>query len=84
MTKTLNEAIGCWTTNLDYNCLTVLASMVKATATRCRRLTLQNTSPAVLLSELELLRKRLEATTETTNSAIKRCKEIIATNEVSK
>ena len=83
MAKTLNDAIGCWTVNTDYNSLPILANMIKKTANRCKRITLAKRSdPKKLLSELVLLHRRLESMDEITCDAIRRCKQIINTNEV--
>lgn len=81
MSKTLEEAIGCWTTNAEYNALFKMSHMVKQTAYDCRRLTIKG-NPQKLLPELVLLRNRLESMLDVTNSAIRRCQEIIETNEV--
>lgn len=81
MTRTLEEAIGCWTTNLNYNSLPILTSIVKEAAGWCRKATLKS-SPGVLRSELKILRGRLDAMIEVTDGAIKRCSEIIENNEV--
>lgn len=81
MTKTLEEAIGCWTVNMEYNSLPALASLVKNSANRCSRITKRST-PIILAMELEILRKRAETILELTNDAIRRCREIIEKGEV--
>lgn len=81
MSKSLNDAIGCWTVNLNYNALPVLAKMVSVTAARCRSITFEG-DPARLLDELNLLRRQIDSFAEVTDSAITRCKQIIATNEL--
>lgn len=79
--KTLEEAIGCWTVNSDYNSLTVLASGIKHTANRCQRITKRNQPPGELLTELDVLKRRTETMLELTNDAIRRCTQIIETGE---
>lgn len=82
MSKTLEEAIGCWTVNKDYNSLQVLATNISKTAARCRRITQQNKPPAVLKTELELLQRQIVTIEETTEEAIIRCNVIIVTKEL--
>ena len=79
--KTLEDAIGCWTTNPEYNGLVQIASIVGASARLCRTKTLNN-NPQGLLEELELLQKRVNTMEELTNDTIRRCREIINTNEL--
>ena len=81
MTKTLEEAIGCWTVNRDYNSLPQLARGVSEAARWCRQKTLRG-RPHKLLRDLRLLCGRLEAMLEVTNDAIRRCEKIINTDEV--
>lgn len=78
--KTLNDAIGCWT-NSD-NSLAHMAMNIHAAAAKCRGITKKNMAPEVLLEELSLLKRRLESMMEITEGAIKRCKEIIDTEEL--
>ena len=82
--KTLNDAIGCWTVNRDYNSLPALATKVTEAARWCRDSTLhKRNDPHRLLRDLNILKARLGSMTETIDSAIKRCEEIIHTNELS-
>lgn len=81
--KSLENAIGCWTVNPDYNSLPVLAKGVREAAIWCRRATLSKKSdPAFLRRDLKILRARLDAMVEVTDSAIVRCQQIIDTNEL--
>ena len=79
--KTLEQAIGCWTVNPNYNSLVCMARHISESTRHCRHKTLRN-NPSALAAELRVLRGRLEAMIETTNDAIKRCAEIINTNEL--
>ncbi len=81
--KTLDEAIGCWTVHPEYLNLVKLAGMVSDSARLCKRVTLQN-DPALLTTELELLRKRLESMTEVTLDAQRRLRQIIETKELAR
>ena len=75
----LEDAIGCWTTNREYGSLDVRATLILSSARFCRRKTLKG-DPHTLLPELRLLRSRLESMMEITDGAIRRCEEIIADN----
>lgn len=79
--KTLDQAIGCWTVNPDYNSLVCMAKHVSKSARLCRDRTLSG-RPAKLAEELRVLRGRLAAMIETTDDAVRRCAEIIDTNEL--
>lgn len=82
MYKTLNDAIGCWTVNPNYNSLPHLAMTIRSSAVSCRCKTLRNYHPQLLLDELKVLRRRLDAMIETTDSAVTRCQQIIDTKEL--
>ena len=79
--KTLEDAIGCWTFNRDYNSLDYLATLVSSSARSCREKTLSG-DPRELITELHFLRGRLGAMTEAADDALRGCKEIIDTGEV--
>lgn len=82
-TKTLKDAIGCWTSaDGKWKDLVGVADTVTKTAKRCRQITNANRSPQVLLSELELLKRQIDSAMELTQSAIVRCNEIISTKEL--
>jgi len=81
MSKTLEQAIGCWTVNREYNSLDQLAKGVSASARAARVKTLKN-KPHHLLRELQVLRARLGAMVDVTDGAINRCKQIIDTGEL--
>jgi hypothetical protein len=83
MTKTLEEAIGCWTTNLEYNSLVVMARRISMSATLCRKHTMAN-KPNQLKLELHILHQRLDAMLALTLQATDRLYQIIGTNELEK
>lgn len=80
--KTLEEAIGCWTVNREYNSLPRLAKMVSEAARWCRASTLHSKNPQLLKRDLDILRARLETMMETTLSAQARLTQIIKTEEL--
>ena len=79
--KPLDEAIGCWTNNADYNALFKQAARLLATAQRCRTRTRAG-NPDALRAELILLEKQVDAMRELTSDTIRRCRQIISTGEV--
>lgn len=81
-TKTLEEAIGCWTVNPDYKSLPELAKAITQAAVWCRSATKRNKIDD-LKRDLRILRARLDSMIEVTDSAITRCQQIIDTKELS-
>jgi hypothetical protein len=81
MRKTLDDAIGCWTTSDDG--LGHSAAFINQSVRNIQRATKKNT-PLILLTELKLLHRRLNAMTELALHASVRCQNIIETNEVTK
>lgn len=79
--KTLEQAIGCWTSNRQYNSLEIIADLVKESARGCRKATLKD-DPMKLAGELELLSARLRTLTELNNDAMRRLTVIIQTGEL--
>jgi hypothetical protein len=78
--KTLEMAIGCWTVNPDS--FEHKITLIRQSATTCKRFTIGNQPPSRLKEELILLQRRIEALTEVVASAVTRCDEIINTGEV--
>ena len=83
MPKTLEAAIGCWTSNKEYNSLIHQSRKIGIAAQSCRRYTLAN-KPAQLEIELKVLRNRLETMLELTKDAQRRITEIMQTGELEK
>jgi hypothetical protein len=81
--KTLDDAIGCWTTRPDWNSVVPYSKLISNSAKACRRETLRN-NPMKLVAELEILRNRLNGMLELTTDAERRLAQIIATNELEK
>ena len=82
MPKTLEEAIGCWTIDPQG-----LAGSVKAVADSiyaCAKITRRNRSPRTLLCELKLLDHRLDVLADDVDTALRRCRELISTNAVTR
>jgi hypothetical protein len=79
--KTLEEAIGCWTVNPDFNSLPVHARRVLKTVDACKRKTLKG-DPMALQSELHVLRMQVMSMTELVESAELRLTQIIANDEL--
>lgn len=79
--KTLDQAIGCWTTNVDGGLIAKVA-LIKASVLACKHITLRNNSPRVLLNELELLQKRIDTIRDLARAAHRRCQQIIDTKEL--
>lgn len=82
--KTLEQAIGCWTTNKQYNSLPVLCRRVLDTATRCSRITKRNKKLEILLEELDLLIKQINTLLKLAEDTRNRCMKIITTDELQK
>jgi hypothetical protein len=83
MPKTLEAAIGCWTSDKDYNSLIHQSHKIGIAAQSCRRYTLAN-KPVQLEIELKVLRNRLETMLELTIDAQRRITEIMQTGELEK
>ena len=81
MTKTLEQAIGCWTSNREYNSLIHQARKISISAGICRKYTLAN-KPTQLGIEIGVLRKRLETMLQLTIDAQKLYTEIMETKEL--
>jgi hypothetical protein len=79
--KSLDDAVGCWTVNTEYNSLPTMARKVSIATSRCRKFTTAG-KVAQLALELEILRKRLGTMLELTVDAQRRLKEIVDTNEL--
>jgi hypothetical protein len=79
--KSLDDAIGCWTVNSEYNSLPTMARKVSIAASTCRWLTTAGKVERLAL-ELGILQKRLETMLQLTIDAQRRLKEIIDTNEL--
>jgi len=79
--KSLDDAIGCWTVNSEYNSLPTMARKVSIAASTCRKYTTAGKVDQLAL-ELGVLRKRLETMLELTVDAQRRLKEIVDTNEL--
>ena len=83
MPKTLEDAIGCWTSNKEFNSLIHQSRKVSIAAQSCRKYTIAD-KPAQLGMELVVLRKRLETMLETTIDTQRRFTEIMETGELEK
>lgn len=81
MSKNLEQAIGCWTVNREYNSLPKMGSSILLSANDCRRST-QAGDAERLCEDLRVLRSRLMAMLETTDHAMRRMAQILQTNEV--
>ena len=81
MTKTLQDAIGCWTTYSGGLHDKIL--LLRQSRQACARLTRQNKSAEHLLDELMLFHQRAETLLEMLQDAERRCREIIETEELS-
>ena len=79
MAKTLDEAIGCWTTSNDG--LISHSKNISEAVRWCHQKTNKG-NPRSLITDLLILRGRLGAMVEITDGALARCTEIIATNEL--
>jgi hypothetical protein len=81
MSKRLEDAIGCWTTNPDglLSRARGVTESVKACALVTRRG--KGSDDALLMSELELLQRRVESLDEIVKGALKRIREIVSTDE---
>lgn len=77
--KTLEDAIGCWTT--DPSALHSRHIMVGQSLKSCRRLTQENADPERLLAELRLLQERTKSFAEIVASGVTRCAAIIEGEE---
>jgi hypothetical protein len=79
MPKSLDQAIGCWTTNPDalQGRLKLLSLSVRAS----KRITERNQDPRKLYEELKIMLRRIDSFKEIAASAQARCKEIIETGE---
>lgn len=81
MPKSLNDAIGCWTT--DKGGLPWRGTLVMDSINRCKRGTIKgNAAPEALKGELELLKGRAQSLLDLTEEALKRCQYIIDTKEL--
>lgn len=83
MPKTLEEVIGCWTVNPQFNSLPRMANRVKVCTTRCSRATRAG-SPRELKDELRVLKMQLSSMLKLATEADKRLDEIILKHELSK
>ena len=81
MPKTLEEAIGCWTSNKEFNSLIHQSRKIGIAAQSVRKYTITN-KPAQLGIELGVLRKRLETMLQLAIDAQRRFTEIMETNEL--
>jgi len=81
--KTLEQAIGCWTVNEDYNVLPAMGKMILKTCKRARAITKRGNAKQ-LKAELFVLRKRLITTLDLCKDAERRLTEIIETKELEK
>ena len=79
--KTLEDAIGCWTTSQEG--LKSKAALIANSVKFCRFRTEEN-NPQKLLKELRLLKDRISTIKELTVDAIERCHEIINTEELTR
>ena len=79
--KTLDDAIGCWTVNPDYNSLPTMAGHILKTTRQCRSQTLRG-NPQALKGQLHALRAKLLTMVELTDDAIRRLQQIIDTDEL--
>jgi hypothetical protein len=77
--KTLEDAIGCWTTADDG--LGHSAALINQSVRNVQRATKKNAA-LVLQAELDLLHRRLNTMAELTIHASLRCRNIITTNEL--
>lgn len=81
MPKSLNDAIGCWTT--DTGGLLWRGSLVMEAVRKCRYATqLKSNNPERLKVELDLLKARTEALLDLTKDAQKRLQYIVETKEL--
>lgn len=83
MPKSLEDAIGCWTTATEWHTLKSLAELCKDSGRGAAKATKKN-DPDWLMDELLLLKERIKSLDGMTTDAINRLKAIIETNELGK